>query len=90
MFRLIYNKRLLVDSSAEEFARVKANLEKANIPFYVRTVKSSPTILQGSHAAAYKRYAMSYTPQKDYVTYVYYIYVKRKDYEKAKEIGDLV
>ena len=39
MFRLIYNKKLLVDSSAEEFARVRANLDEKNIPCYIKTVK---------------------------------------------------
>ncbi|HPZ51875.1 MAG TPA: hypothetical protein PLI11_03065 [Clostridia bacterium] len=84
MFRLIYNKKLLVDSSAEEFARVRANLDEKNIPCYIKTVKSSPTILQSSYAQSYQRYAMSYSPAKDHVSYVYYIYVKRKDYDKAR------
>lgn len=88
MFRLVYNKKILVDSSAEEFARVKANLEAMNIPFYIRTVKSSPTIIQSSYAQAYQKYALSYSPTKDHVSYVYYIYVRRKDYDRARKALD--
>ena len=88
VFRLIYNKKLLVDSSAEEFANVKARLKKANIPHYVKTIKSAPTIIQGSYAGSYQKYNLSYSPDKDHISYVYYIYVKKKDYIRAKELSD--
>lgn len=87
MFRIIYNKRLLVDTSAEELARVKDLLDRANIKYYVRTVKNTPIILQATHAAYYKTYNMSYSPEKDHVKYVYYLYVKKKDFKRASEIA---
>ena len=76
MFRLIYNKKLLVDSSTEEFARVRANLDEKNIPCYIKTKKvpNNTAILLCPIVSEICHVLFSAKT----MSYVYYIYVKRR------------
>jgi len=85
---LIFNRRkLLIDISQVECNRVKQILKEANIEYFYKTVKSAPNASRFGDVTAQSRYAMSYSTKRDNTSFVYYIFVKRSDYKKAKTLA---
>ena len=79
-------KRLFLDTNAMEFARIKAILAENGIKYEVKTTVSENALTRkfNSAAAAHLRQAYSNFSTQ---TYVYYIYVKKSDYEKARALA---
>ncbi len=88
MFNFIYSKRLITDTSSEQIAYVRQKLDKEGISYYLSTKKSIPSFIQISHVQSYQKYNIPYSSDKESIGYVYYIYVKRKDYQRALECMD--
>jgi len=85
---LIFNrKRLLVDISQVECSRVKQILKSTNIEYQYKTVKNAPSSSLRSDVAAGAHYSLGYSNYDNNIIFVYYIYVKRKDYKRAKELA---
>lgn len=87
MVMFLNRKRLLVDMSQVECNRVKVILKSADIEYQYVTAKSAPLSSLQSDVAAGSRYALPYSRNENNITYVYYIYVKRKDYKRAKKLA---
>lgn len=83
----IFNrKRLLVDTSQVECNRVKQILKQNGIEYYYKTSKSAPMSSVRSDVAAGSHYALPYSTTENNINFVYYIFVRRKDYQAAKEL----
>ena len=79
-------KLLFLDTDAVEFARIKDVLSTNRIKFDVKTTVSETAASRkfNSAAAAHLRQPYSMLSTQ---SYVYYIYVRRSDYQKAKALA---
>ncbi len=88
-----FNRAMLFsDSSAEASANVWSTLKKNGIEYEMKTLKSRSTIERNIHyTMGYSQYhgGMSGSSFGDKLSYVYVIYVKKKDLEGAKELCSL-
>ena len=83
---------LFVDSSQEAAAKVWANLKENGIKYEIKTKMSTPRLLQSMHNSVDMAKSMGAVPPSFYgevTNYVYFIYVKKKDLERAKKICSL-
>jgi len=83
---LFFRKRLFLDTNAMEFARIKDILKRNGIKYDVKTTCSENLISRRFNAAAAAHLRQSYS-MFSAQNYVYYIYVKRSDYKKAKALA---
>ena len=83
---ILLRKRLFLDTDAAEFARIKDILAQNGIKFDVKTTCSENLIARKFNAAAatkiWQPYSMFSTQ-----SYIYYIYVRRSDFKKAKALA---
>lgn len=88
MITIFNRKKLFTDSDPMELANNKVKLTNAKIPFIVNTIKFSgyTSRFQSLRTAAATNYANA---ASDNTTYVYEIYVRRKDYEEARRIIEM-
>ena len=84
--------RLFVDSSSEAAANVWSKLKAEGIPFAMRTKQSrgalGKAVTSGVGVGRYMG-GMAASSFSDQVTYVYTIYVRRADEERARALCDL-
>lgn len=78
-----FMKKITTDTSSEEIARVKSILTENNIKFIINTIRSRGSIGSGFDANAYARSNLSLYNQGVQPTFIYTIYVKRKDFDQA-------
>lgn len=81
-----FMRQLTVDSSAEEIARVEEILKSQQIPYRINSIRTRGDIGSALDARSYARsnialYKGSATP-----SVIYRIYVRRRDYAKAKKL----
>lgn len=79
-------KRLFLDTNAMEFARIKDILAQNGIKFEVNTTVSENAMTRKFNSAAAAHLRQNYSAFSTQ-TYLYMIYVKRSDYEKAKALA---
>jgi len=82
----LFMRRLAVDTSAEEIKRIETILQQNNIKYEVRSERSRGTIGMGLDAAAYARANLPMYQGASQPTFIYYVYVNRKDYQRAKKL----
>lgn len=81
----IFNRRkLLVDISQRECNRVRMLLKENGIEYHCVTSVTDDGLSRLSNMKAGMDLNQSYSSQSNYI---YYIYVHRKDYQKAKRIA---
>ena len=89
MITVLNRKRLLADSSSETAAKVRETLKAAGIPYAMRTVQNHTALGKAIHSGAGMgayRGGMPASAFSDQLSYVYFIYVRRKDFEKARTL----
>jgi len=90
---MIWNrKRLFADSSAEMLAKSCDTLKQAGIPYEVKTTTSHVPIkrqLEMKKNIQPRNWAVDYKVYGEEFTHVYYLYVHKKDYPKAKSLLSL-
>lgn len=89
MIHLLNRKKLFTDSSAEAAAQVWSTLEQHHIPYQMKTVNSMGSLrrnVQSSMAMNSVHGGMPHSAMADAVHYVYVIYVRRRDYDRAKAL----
>jgi len=82
----LFLKRLVIDTSAEEIGRTTTILEQNGIKYEVRTIRSRGTIGSGIDAHAYARANLALYKGAQQPSFVYYVYVRRKDYDRARRL----
>ena len=89
MVTILNRAKLIADSSSETAAKTREALKHAGIPYYMKTVQNHTALGKAIHSSvgvgAY-RGGMPASSFSDQISYVYMIYVSRKDLERAKEI----
>ena len=83
---LFFPKRLLLDTDPQELARVKLILDRNKIPYEVKTTVSDNAMSRRFNAAAAMQVRAGYSSM-DTQSYVYRLYVARKDYSRARQIA---
>ena len=78
-------KRVLLDTDARELARVKSRLDQAGIAYEVKTTVSDNVLSRNVNSAAAMRYVTAYSAAQNQ-TYLYQVFVRRKDYVAAKKL----
>lgn len=89
MITILNRRRLLADSSSEMAAKAREALKAANIPYAMKTVQNHTGLGKALHAGAgvgAYRGGMPASSFSDPIRYVYFIYVRKKDLTKAKEV----
>ena len=92
MVTILNRKRLLADSSSETAAKVREALKAAGIKYFMKTVQNSTALGKAIHTNIGARTYGSGMPSSSYsdqVSYVYMVYVSRKDYARAKDLCHL-
>ena len=84
MITFLNQKRLLLDSDPQELARVKEALKQNGIEFYVKTTMSDNVLSRSFNAKAAERLVRTYNTMETQA-YVYYLYVRRQDYTRARK-----
>ena len=82
---IFLRKRLFLDTNAVEFARIKDILARNGIQYDVKTTVSENAMTRKFNSAAAAHLRQSYSDFSTQV-YLYHIYVKRSDYERAKAV----
>ena len=85
MICFLNRKRILLDTDPRELARVKQCLDKAGIPYEVKTTMADNVLSRNMNAAASMRYVTTYSAAQNQ-TYLYQVFVRRKDYAAAKKL----
>ena len=85
MFFYFNKKRLLMDNDPTELARVKLILDNNGIRYGVKTTLSDNAMSRSFNAAAAQRYVTKYSDASNQ-TYLYQLFVRHKDYKKAKRL----
>lgn len=83
---LFFRKQLFLDTDAIEFARIKDILKENGIKYEVKTTVSEGVLARRFNAAAASSTRQLYS-NFSVQTYVYYIYVKPSDYQRAKALA---
>ena len=84
MITFLNQKRLLLDTDPQELARVKEALKQNGIEFHVKTTVSDNVLSRSFNAKAAERLVRTYSTMETQ-TYIYYLYVRRRDYARAKQ-----
>lgn len=84
MITFLNQKRLLLDSDPQELARVKEALKQNGIAFYIKTTVSDNVLSRSFNAKAAERLVRTYSTM-DTQSYIYYLYVRRRDYARARK-----
>lgn len=85
MLTILNRRKLLSDTSAEELARVREILKREGIPYTEKTIRPRGVVGRSLDAATTSRYWVSYRwAGGDLTPFIYTLYVRRKDYERAK------
>lgn len=83
---VIFKKRIATDTSGEEVRRITNILEENYIKYEIRTRRSRGVIGSAYDASSYARSNIAMYKGSSTPLFVYFIYVKRKDYAHAKEL----
>ena len=92
MVTILNRARLLTDSSSEAIAKAKDALRAAGIQYFLKTVQNHTALGKAIHTrAGVGAYSggMSASSFSDPISYVYFLYVRTKDLEKARKLCNL-
>ncbi len=81
-----FKKKLIVDTSAEAIAKVTTILDENKIAYEMHTVRARGNIGSALDARSYAQGNIAMYKGASQPTYVYYIYVSRKDYDQARKL----
>lgn len=79
-------KKLVIDTSAEEIRKTTEILEQNNVHYEVRTIRTRGTIGSGFDAASYARANLALYKGASQPSFIYTVYVDRKDYDRAQKL----
>ena len=85
MFTL-FMRKLTVDTSAEEARRTTSILEKNNIHYEIRTIRTRGSIGSALDARSYANANLAMYKGASQPSFIYSVYVKPKDYDRAKKL----
>lgn len=81
----LFRQKVLTCSDMQELGRVKLLLSEAGIPYEVKTIKPRGAIGRSMDVGAYRQFNMAYRDTGNN-NFVYYVFVARRDAERAKKL----
>jgi hypothetical protein len=81
-----FKKRILVDTSGEEARRVTEILDANEIKYELRTKRARGSVGTGLDARAYGRGNIAMYKGAGAPMFVYMVYVRRKDFDRAHQL----
>ena len=81
-----FMKRIAIDTSAEEVRRISSILEQNNLKCEVRTERTRGSIGSSLDAASYAQGNIAMYKGASQPTFIYSVYVNRKDYDCARKL----
>jgi len=85
MIWFLNRKQLLVDTDSRELMRVKQILDANGIAYEVKTTTSDNVLSRNFNAKAAAHLYRSYSDMAQQ-SYVYFLYVRRRDHKKAQAL----
>ena len=82
----LFMKKLAVDTSAEEIRRTTTILEKNNLKYEIRTTRTRGTIGSALDARSYANANLAMYKGASQPSFIYSVYVKPKDYDRARKL----
>ncbi len=89
MINIFNRRKLFTDNSAEQSAKVWSRLKEHGIPYEMKTMRNHTTFGRNIHASMSMQVGaggMGYDPFSDNMAYTYVIYVKNRDYNRARAL----
>lgn len=83
MIWFLNRKQLLVDTSAQELMRARQILDAGGIAYEVKTTTSDNVLSRNFNAKAASHLYRAYSDMERQ-SYVYYLYVRRRDFKTAQ------
>lgn len=83
---ILFGKRLMMDTDPKELARVKQILDQNGMEYHVKTTVSDNVMSRSFNAKAAEHIRTSYSAMQTQ-TYLYQLFVKRRDYARAKKLS---
>ena len=83
---VIFKKNIATDTSSEAVRRITTILEENDIKYDIRTKRTRGAIGTAFDARSYARSNIAMYKGASQPTFVYMIYVKKKDYDRASEL----
>ncbi len=82
----LFMKKLALDTSAEEIRRVTTLLEQNKVKYEIRTVRTRGSIGSSLDARSYANANLSMYKGASQPSFIYSVYVKPKEYERARKL----
>ena len=82
----IFLKKLAVDTSAEGLRKITDRLKEAGVHYQLVTVRSRGSVGSFADARAYARSNIAMYKFSDKPNMIYYVFVSRKNYLRAKDL----
>ena len=83
---VLFKKKVATDTSGEEIKRITNILEQNNIHYEIRTIRSRGSLGSAIDARDYARINLSMYKGASRPSFVYSVYVRRKDYDRAYDL----
>jgi len=83
---VLFKKRIAVDTSNEEISRVTTILDQNNIKYELLTKRTRGVYGSAYDARSYAGANVAMYKGSTQPTFIYMVYVKRRDYARAHEI----
>jgi len=82
MITVLNRKNLIALSDSKELADIRLKLKNKNIPFEVKTTRSRSAFGIGIDVKTYSATHINqpYSEKNQHISFIYYIYVRKKDY----------
>lgn len=84
MVHILNRRQLMLDTDPQELARVKEVLRRNGIEFHVKTTVTNNVLSRSFNAKAAERLVRTYSTM-DTQAYTYFLYVRRRDYARARK-----
>ncbi len=82
----LFMKKLAIDTSAEEIRRITTILEQNDLKYDIRTVRTRGSIGSSLDARSYANANLAMYKGASQPSFIYSLYVKPKDYERARNL----
>jgi len=83
---VIFKKNIATDTSSEAIRRMTTILEENNIKYEIRTKRTRGAIGAAFDARSYASSNIATYKGASQPSFIYMIYVKKKDYDRASEL----
>lgn len=81
-----FMKKVATDTNSQEIARVTSLLDQHQIKYKIHTVRTRSNVGMAFDAGSYARANLAMYKGSSQPSFVYFVYVSRKDYTRARKL----